>query len=202
MRTRFILICLSLPGPALLGGCASEPASSSHVVKLDTAAVHDTDRARTLNSKAVGFIERADYNAAADVLKQAVTADPEFGPAQNNLGVAYYKQSKMYLSAQQFLLAAALMPRDPEPRNGLGLVFESSNRFEDAVSYYDRARALQPQSLEYLGNAARARVRRGDRNEETRELLTRIANEDDRADWNRWARATLKQMSRPAASQP
>ena len=178
-------------------GCMSDPASpSTRMVKLDAEPKADTERAKALNDQAVQLIAKADYNGAEKLLLKAVEADGDFGPAQNNLGVVYYSQSESYSAAQHFLLAAALLPRDPEPRNGLGLVFESSNRFDDAVSYYDRASALGPSNIEYVGNAARARIRRGDRGDDVRAMLTRIIAEDTRAEWNQWARQTLAHLDR------
>jgi Flp pilus assembly protein TadD len=187
----------------ILVGCSSNDAPApKRLVKIDGQPRQDTDRARILNQRASDLIVRSDYKGAENLLKQAVVADPEFGAAQNNLGVVYYHQSKLYAAAQQFLLAAALLPHDPEPRNGLGLVFESSGRFDDAITYYDRARSLAPGRIEYLANCARAHVRRGDQTDEVKTMLATVAASDLPNSWILWARDTLKQMNRSAATQP
>ena len=81
----------------------------------------------------------------------------------------------------------------------MGLVFESAGRFDDAVRCYDAAVALAPAEPEYAGNAARARVRRGDHTDELHQMLARLAA-DPRPDWSDWARDTLAHWARAATS--
>ena len=184
-------------------GCSSTPPdNATKLVKLDAEPNRDTDLARSLNQKAAGLIAKSDFSGAEKLLKQAVAADSEFGPAQNNLGVVYFNESKLYPAAQQFLLAAALMPHDPESRNSLGLVFESSNRFDDAIRYFDRALALDPENCEYLGNAARAHIRHGDQTDEVLEMLRTLAANDTRPEWNQWAWQTLHHFRRFPSTDP
>jgi Flp pilus assembly protein TadD len=184
-------------------GCSPNPQTpTTRMIKVDADSKRDTDRARAFDDQAADAIDKSDFLAAEKLLNQAILIDPEFGPAHNNLGVVYYNQSKIYVAAEQFLLAAALMPRNAEPRNGLGLVFESSGRLDDAVAYYDRARALDPGNVIYLGNSARARVRRGDRTDEVTTILTRLIGSDSRPDWNRWEREALLHITRSATTEP
>jgi Flp pilus assembly protein TadD len=191
--SHLLLLCTLVP----FTGCASTPQpSETRLVKLDADVNRDTDQARAFNEQAAESITRSDFTGAEGLLKQAILADADYGPAHNNLGVVYFNKSKLYQAAREFLLAAALMPRDPEPRNGLGLVFESSNRFDDAIAYYDRAAALDPENIEYVANSARAHVRRGDQSDELRAMLVKIVADDQRSDWNRWARETLSRLNR------
>jgi Flp pilus assembly protein TadD len=206
MRPPKPLLILTLAAAAFsTAGCspgAQTPTTRMVRVDADPGPDRDTAQARALDDRAADAIGRADASAAEKLLNQAVTIDPEFGPAHNNLGVVYYNQSKMNAAAEQFVLAARLMPRDAEPRNGLGLVYESSGRFDDAIGCYDRARALDPGNVIYLGNSARAHVRRGDRGDELLAMLTRLAGSDTRPDWNRWERETLARLTRPATTEP
>jgi tetratricopeptide (TPR) repeat protein len=121
-----------------------------------------------------------------------------FGPAHNNLGLVYFhlKNSPMYLydAAREFDYAARLMPYQPDPRNNLGLVFEETGKFREAVESYERARKLAPDNPEYIGNLARVRVRRGDRDDETRKLLEELTFKDPRPDWRDWARMKLFEL--------
>ena len=198
----FLIPLLSAAMLISISCTSSDTPATGRLVKIDAERTRDTNRARLLNQKAADMIVRSDYDGAEKLLKQSLSADAEFGPAQNNLGVVYYNQSKPYPAAQQFLLAAALLPHDPQPRNGLGLVFESSGRFDDAIIYYDRARALAPGDIEYLANSARARVRRGDQTDELRTMLATVATSDLGGSWNRWARETLQHMNHPSATAP
>jgi Flp pilus assembly protein TadD len=122
-----------------------------------------------------------------------------YGPAHNNLGKAYFHQDKLYLAAWEFQYAMKLMPNTPEPRNNLGLVFESAGKLDDAVASYDEAMRLEPDNVQFIGNLARARVRRGDRDDDLRELLDKLVMRETRPDWADWARGQLATMkAKPA----
>ena len=192
MPVRWVIPCLLVAAAA---GCAA-PRATSTVVRMDAPAEADTDRARSENDRAVDLMDRQKWGDATDALRQAIAADPGFGPAQNNLGITQMQLDHPLAAATAFGRAADLMPREPGPRDNLGLVFESAGRFDDAVRYYDAAVALAPGNAEYAGNAARARVRRGDRTDDLRQMLTRIATADPRPDWAGWARQTLAQWPR------
>src|SRR5262245_28547548 len=83
-------------------------------------------KARELNDKAFKLIEQGDYVNATKILREAVAADPMFGPARNNLGLCYYHTDHLYEAAWEFENAVRLMPYQPEPRNNLGLVLEKA----------------------------------------------------------------------------
>ena len=188
--------CVLLLWLAACAGCSTPPRSPSTVVHLDDVPAADTGRARAENEAAVALMDRDKLPDAAAALRRAVAADPGFGPAQNNLGIVELRQSQPMDAATAFERAADLMPRAAAPRDNLGLVFESAGRFDDAVRCYDAAAALAPGDAEYAGNAARARVRRGDQTEDLRGMLEKIASVDPRPDWAAWARQTLAHWPR------
>ncbi len=154
----------------------------------------DTETARAENTKAVELITAGKYQEAEAILRRALEADVTFGPAHNNLGKVYFHRGEMYLAAWEFQYAANLMRDQPEPRNNLGLVFESVGKFDDAVTWYDAALREGPDNPQYLGNAARARIARGDRDAVVRELLEKLVMRDTRTDWVEWARESLATM--------
>jgi cytochrome c-type biogenesis protein CcmH/NrfG len=92
------------------------------------------------------------------------------------------------------------MPNQPEPRNNLGLVFEAVGRMDDAVKAYDDALKLEPDGANYLGNAARARVRRGDKGPELRDLLSKLIERDRREEWVSWAKERLAMLPKTASN--
>ena len=59
---------------------------------------------------------------------------------------------------------------------------------------------MEPDNPEYLGNLARARVRRGDTDDETRKLLEELVLKDDRPEWREWAQLKLYRMRQPATA--
>ena len=182
-------------------GCAknkgAESAAGYETVNPDPR--RDTAAADKHNADAMRHMERGEHDRAEASLKSALAADVMHGPAHNNLGKVYYHQGKLYLAAWEFQYAAKLMPGVPEPRNNLGLVFESAGKLDDAVAQYDEAARMSPDEAQFLGNLARARVRRGDHDAGMRDLLDRLILRETRPEWADWARAQLSALSaRPA----
>lgn len=178
---------------ALLQGCSGSKTDAGYQT-VSAEPGKDTELARQKNEEAVGLIEAEQFDEAETVLKQALKADITFGPAHNNLGKVYYHQSKFYLAAWEFQYAIKLMPYHPEPLNNLGLVLESVGRFDDAVAQYDDALTLEPDNPQFIGNFVRARLRRGDRDDQTRQLLSELILKDTRPAWVTWARQKLIMM--------
>ncbi|QOV90971.1 tetratricopeptide repeat protein [Humisphaera borealis] len=177
---------LALLLSSFVGGCAPEskpPAGDS------------ISKAKADNEAAVLLIEKAKYTEAEPLLRSALASDPGFGQARNNLGLVYYHTGNLYQAAWEFEEAARLMPRRPEPHNNLGLVYERANQLIKAVDAYTEAYKLDPAGVEYLANLARARVRRGDTDVETRRLLQELIMKDARPQWNEWARSTLIRLN-------
>jgi Flp pilus assembly protein TadD len=177
----------------LMAGCArSYRASASgdyQTVAQDPN--RDTERARRQNQEALACMDRGDWEHAEKLLKEALSADLMFGPAHNNLGQVYYRQKKLYLAAWEFEYASKLMPHQPEPRNNLGLVFEACGKLPEAIGSYEQAMKLEPDNPQFIGNLARARLRKGDRSAEVRELLSKLIERDTRPQWIAWARTQL-----------
>ena len=187
----FLLTCVAL-------GCAK-----SRGARFDARDDgRDSTRARADNDRAFALIEQGKYEQAEELLKRAVAADVMFGPARNNLGLVYYHTNRLYLAAWEFENATRLMPHHPEPRNNLGLVLERAGRLEHAAESYARARQIEPDNPEFLGNLARAKVRRGDRDEETRQLLEELVLKDPRPEWSHWAQMNLLRISPSPATRP
>jgi Flp pilus assembly protein TadD len=91
------------------------------------------------------------------------------------------------------------MPQRPEPKNNMGLVYESVGRIDEAQAQYDAALVLSPDNAELIGNLARARIRKGLLDDRTRELLENLVLKDTRPDWVAWARERLVLLPKPSA---
>lgn len=166
----------------------------------------DADLARRENSRGVALLDAGDYAGAEAAFKAALSADETWGPAHNNLGKVYFHQHKLYLAASEFQRAAAFMPRQPEPLDGLGSVYEIASKWDvkklnDAIESYRKAMDLEPDNPQFIGNLARARIRRGDRDEEVVELLRRLLLRDTRPQWAEWANGQLARLTRPRGSE-
>jgi Tfp pilus assembly protein PilF len=191
MALSLILLAISLGA-----GCSSTTGSlgNSNTVTAGKVPRQDTETARKMTAHAVQFIEQSKWSDAKTALIEAVDADVTFGPAHNALGTLYLHDSNLYLAAWEFQYAAKLMPYQPEPRNNLGLVLEEAGKLDDAVDSYDQAIKIEPDNPQFVGNAARARIRRGDTDAKVRELLAKVVSTDLRPEWVSWAREKLVLM--------
>ena len=196
LKRSFVMCAVLAGGLFLAAGCKSAPANDPK------AAVRDTDRARQLNERAYKLLNDGKHAEAEKVLREALAADMTFGPARNNLGLVYYQTGRWYEAAWEFEYAVRLMPFQPAPRNNLGMVLEDAGKLADAAQAYAKAREIEPDNPLYIGNLAKARVRRGDRDAETRALLEELLLKDPRPEWKEWARLTLFQISRPEEGPP
>ena len=197
---QFRALPIALLTAAVLGGCQSHSAGPTtrdyQTVSQDPH--RDNDAAHRDNEAALQLINKGDYTAAEPILRRALSEDVMYGPAHNNLGLVYFHQSKLYLAAWEFQYASKLMPNQPEARNNLGLVFEAGGKLDQAIDSYESAMKVEPDNAQFVGNLARARVRRGDKESEVRPLLERLVEIDQRPDWVEWARERLSRA--PAAS--
>lgn len=194
MVSRPLIIFLTLT--ALAAGCQSK----SDVARASRQ--RDTELARRENDRAVKHLAGGEYKDAEKALTSSLKADPTFGPARNNLGLVYYHTNRLYDAAWEFEHAIKLMPHQPEPRNNLGLVMERAGKLSVAADHYARARQMEPDNPQYIGNLARAKVRRGDRDPETRALLEELVLKDFRPEWQDWARMTLVHIPKPGQAIP
>ncbi len=179
------------------GSGAQRPASDRYET-VAPAPNRNADLARQENARAVALMDKGDHAGAESALKAALAADLMCGPAHNNLGKVFFRQGKLYLAAWEFQYAMKLMPNQPEPPNNLGLVFEAAGKLDEAAESYGKAVALEPENIHAMGNLARARVRRGDRDPEVRALLGRLVLRETRPDWLAWERSVLSRLDATA----
>jgi Tfp pilus assembly protein PilF len=199
--SRFVLrASVCVPAVFLLAGCGSTTSRSASkpYETIAPAPNRNADLARQENARAVALMDKGDHAAAEGALKAALAADLMCGPAHNNLGKVYFRQGKLYLAAWEFQYAMKLMPNQPEPPNNLGLVFEAAGKLDEAADSYGKAVALEPENIHAMGNLARARFRRGDRDAELRALLGKLVLRETRPDWLAWEQSVLSRLNAPA----
>jgi len=197
------LIC-SFLGMLLLvaAGCNSAGRNPSDAyLTVDGEPAREIDLARRHHAKALELIGQGKLSDAETELKAALAADITFGPAHNNLGKLYFERKELYLAAWEFQYAIQLMPSVPEPRSNLGLVFEAVGKMDQAVEHYGKAKDLAPDNPQFTGNLVRAKIRRGDQDKATEQLLEEVVLKDSRADWVAWARERLM-LRRTSTTRP
>jgi Flp pilus assembly protein TadD len=188
--TRPLILCLL--SAALITGCQG----GNRATVATAPPGPNTALARAENDRAYALIQQGRDKEAESLLHKAIDADVTFGPAHNNLGLIYYRQGRYYDAAWEFYNTTKLMPYQPDVRNNLGMVLEMDvTKYDEAIESYQQARKLAPDNPEYLANLARAKDRRGDRDEEMKKLLQELAFKDTRPDWRNWARMKLFEIA-------
>jgi Flp pilus assembly protein TadD len=200
MRALVLPLVMMLAAWAV-GGCS---ALSPHAATQYTTVVADPhrDEAKAIakTEQAAKLFEKGKCERAEEALQEALVADVMYGPAHNNLGRLYYEQRKYYLAAWEFEYAAKTMSDRPEPYNNLGMVYEAVDRIDQAIAQYSKAHGMAPQNPEYLGNLARALLKKDEHSPEARPLLSDLLLYDTRPTWVRWARETLAVGKLPPTS--
>jgi Flp pilus assembly protein TadD len=178
---------------------STQPSGEYRTITADPRC--DTEAARRANQAGLDHLAKGETAKAIAAFKAALTADTTFGPDHNNLGKTYVNQHDYYQAPWELEYAIRQMPGQPQPRNNLGLVFEAVGKLDEAVKSYDDAMKLDSENPQFIGNAARARVRRGDRDDELRALLSKLILRDTRPEWVSWTRHALALMRSPTTQQ-
>ena len=196
MHARSTILLVLITVLTVVVGCTDKTKTyrSGEYRTIDAAPDRDTDTARRYNEQGMKHLQKEELDEAASDFRRALVADVTFGPAHNNLGKVYYAQKDWYQAAWEFDYARELMPRQPEPLNNLGLVHEQAGELDRAIEHYEQAVALGRDRIEFRANLARAKVRRGDTDDELIVLLQQILDEDKRPEWLVWARPHLLRL--------
>ena len=194
MRTTTLAMISFILFGAMVGCQTDRAASSAGYTTVAKDPRRDTDAARRHNARGIEHLQAGRLDAAEKELRAALEADVFFGPAHNNLGTVYYRRYEYYNAAWEFQYAAKLMAHSAEPRNNLGLVFEAVGRLDEAAAWYDKALSLAPDAVEITANLARTRIRAGQTDARTRQLLEEIVLKDTRGQYTAWAREQLVTM--------
>ena len=203
MNPGFSKMLIPCAGLLLLAGCSSlmnHPSTTYETISSDP--LHNTKAAQRANEKALELWGNEELPRAEKVFKKALAADVDFGPAHNNLGKLYFCTGNHYLAAWEFEYATKLMPDRPEPFNNLGLVLETVGKLDQAIEAYEKAYALASSNPEFVGNLARARLRRNEEDPVVRGLLCDLLLIDTRPDWIHWAQETLALGDLPCPQPP
>jgi tetratricopeptide (TPR) repeat protein len=197
---RHLLGCLLLAatGTMVCSGCGMRQRHAPESYETIAANErYDTDTARKEHEKATKLLDKSLYGKSAKLaeaemhLQKALVADITYGPAHNSLGVVYMLRRNFYTAAWEFEYAAKLMPDNFEPLYNLGQLYESADKLENAVLYYEQALALAPRDPTVMGNLASAKLKSGCKLDEVRPLLELQVFHDHRAEWIHWAQDQL-----------
>lgn len=107
-----------------------------------------------LNDAGVFHLDHNRIDLAIRAFEQAIKIDPSYGPAVENLGLAYYRK-KDYEKASEYLIRAMkLVPDSPTLYNTLGSLYREKKLYNEAIKYYQRSMELDRSFFDPLYNLA------------------------------------------------
>jgi tetratricopeptide (TPR) repeat protein len=189
-RLPIVLLCLAL------AGCR---ATSSSPYATQPESARNPLRAQQLTLEAAEILRRdsPDLRAAEKLLRSALEADLYHGPAHNNLGVVYLKQSLLFEAASEFEWAKKMLPGHPDPRTNLALTLERAGRTDEALRTYASALEVYPDHLPTIQALTRLELRAGKPTDHTRAHLEAIAMQGKSPEWRAWAQSNLSRFAPP-----
>lgn len=195
MKRPLLILLIALTAGA---GCQSGtpgPYAEQSALKRDTA------RAQELSQRAADLIH-SDPAEAERLLREALAHDLHFGPAHNNLGVIFLAQGRLYEASSEFEWARKLMPGQPDPRINLAIALERSGQIEDAIMAYEAVLEIRPElDIAMIGLAA-TQLKHRRANEQTAELLGRIARNGKNPAVTEWALSQRAMLQARPSLQP
>lgn len=151
----------------LLGALKNTQRKHREALNLVNTAISINRATIFLNTRGMIFIDMGHYEEAANDLRAALKADPDYPEALNNLAVVYLKTGK--LAKAQEIASRAVKNRDAFPQGWLtlGNVYFERHEFDSARDCFNRALLLDSSAalahinlakISYMqGNFAQAR---------------------------------------------
>jgi tetratricopeptide (TPR) repeat protein len=85
-----------------------------------------------------------DMDKSIEHLKRATEIAPDFSPSYNLIGYAYRQREEYGNAEQAFQKYAQLIPNDPNPYDSYAELLLKEGRFEDSLTQYRKALAVDP----------------------------------------------------------
>ena len=99
-----------------------------------------------LNDAARAAMDRGNYQAAADLLKQVVAAEPKHKTAWINLGRAYMGLREYDQAVEAFKQQTQINPYDEYGYDSLGWAYTTQRKYDQAAAAYQKALEINPLS--------------------------------------------------------
>ncbi len=140
-----------------------------------------------------------DVEAARQVWREILSADPENAEAHFNLGLLYLRSGEYQPAIAAFRKVIMLQPQMPDALFNLGFAYAKSGRYDQAVESYSQAAALSPPYQdEILYNLATVLEIQGDWQKALQKLQTAIELNPE----NERARDYFEQLKRQYRQTP
>jgi type IV pilus assembly protein PilF len=128
---------------ASLSACVNAPTSGNTDRNGEPITESDEPearkRARIRIELAAGYFEQGQTSVALDQIKQALIADPNFGPAHSLRGLVYMRLNDNAMAEESFRRALQINPRDPDALHNYGFFACQQGRHAEGVQMFTRA---------------------------------------------------------------
>lgn len=195
---RFLLPSLMCAG-VFCSSCLDQRKSAVKAL-ADEVAVRKASRLRSMRLYEQGMTayDSSNLEEAAKCMNGAVAEDSRNAQAWMALGVVEFTRGKAFEAASALRRASRLEPARYEPHFNLGALFESLNRYDEAVLEYETAHRLAPDRIEVMENLARCFIRMDVKHDNAKELLDRAMKSECRPEWIRWISQQTRLLERKA----
>lgn len=105
------------------------------------------DPAGSENNRAAELMVIGEFNAASQLLEEALTHAPLFLPYRYNLGICYLYLNRLDLAMLNFTKAKQLVPEYDKIYLQIGYIYDRKNDETHALDYFRRALRLNPNEL-------------------------------------------------------
>lgn len=137
---------------------------------------------RALTLLGIHYFGQQNYRRAADYFTQAVTVNPSFPQAYNQLGYAQRFLGDMGAAERAFVRYTELIPDDPNPHDSYAELLLKLGRFDEAVVAYRKALSVDPGFINSYAGIAAARMYQDRPAEARSEVAAMLAHAHDNGD--------------------
>lgn len=135
-----VMAILWLAVLALLGGCAvgkgGATQSAEQPMSQQTAVSDARQRAKVHTELGALYMQRGNMGVALEEARAALSADPNYAPALNVMGLVYMQLHEDRSAETSFERALALAPGDPEINNSFGWFLCQTGREQRSIQYF------------------------------------------------------------------
>ncbi|HET9403312.1 MAG TPA: type IV pilus biogenesis/stability protein PilW, partial [Burkholderiales bacterium] len=122
-----------ITGCLAMAACATQPTEETGTQGSES---QNRMRARVHTELAGGYYEIGNIGVALEEAKEAMSADPSYGPAHNIAGLVYSLLKEDRLAEQSFQRALAINSTDSDANNNYGEFLCQRKREEEAIKYF------------------------------------------------------------------
>ena len=120
-------------------GCATQPADDSALRSASPTTgdvAQERLRARLHTELAAGYYELGNVGVALEEVKEALRADPNYGPAFNVAGLVYARLKEDRLAGESFQRALRINPNDYDALNNYGSFLCDRKQEREAIKLF------------------------------------------------------------------